>query len=172
MELPLGLFRRLVVFCTRVFRVFLLYFFNRKNTFARQRTDVLCIRFPLKCSSRGSARDIGNDVRTSEFCHRSTDLLSPRGKAFRVDISRGTTERFAQLEGHVITQLTSEGNDVLWTLPGGRSTIVMARCEVQKCDSFFRIDLFDGSMTELLEEGKCYSCTVAAKGRLLVAPAA
>jgi dipeptidyl aminopeptidase/acylaminoacyl peptidase len=89
------------------------------------------------------------------------------GILWLADVTTATAKPIVRIECHVITELTAEMGDVLSTVDGGNSTLVIAYDSAKKCDAFYRIDLSDGSATELLEEQSCYTCGAAPEARFL-----
>jgi dipeptidyl aminopeptidase/acylaminoacyl peptidase len=89
------------------------------------------------------------------------------GTLWRADVATATTKPIVRMECDVITELTAGSGDVLSTVDGGTSTLVIAYDRAKKCDAFYRIDLSDGLATELLEEKSCYTCGAAPEARFV-----
>lgn len=81
------------------------------------------------------------------------------GALWRASISQDSASQIARIPNHRIKALLiSQLGDLLWTLDGGRSTVVVAHDDVGFDDGFYRINLTNGESVKLLEDGQCYSC--------------
>ena len=87
-----------------------------------------------------------------------TIYFTTRGSLWRASVSGHDAKLVAGWPDHQIASLISLSENLLWTLPGANSTVVVAHDDAKKQDGFYRIDLEDGKSTKLLEAGQCYTC--------------
>jgi dipeptidyl aminopeptidase/acylaminoacyl peptidase len=87
------------------------------------------------------------------------------GALWRAAVNKNEAIEVAHVPDRQIVQMVSESPNLLWTLDGGRSTIVLTHDTVGKQDGFYRVDLTSGESKKLLEDGQCYSCSNLKEGQ-------
>ncbi len=81
------------------------------------------------------------------------------GDLWQAAVRQEKALRIARIPDHQIRgRLIPQFNSVLWTIDDGRSTIVVTHDNVGKQDGFYKINLTNGEISELLEKGQCYTC--------------
>jgi dipeptidyl aminopeptidase/acylaminoacyl peptidase len=81
------------------------------------------------------------------------------GALWRSSIDQSKAVEFARFPDRRIVKMISQSENILWTLNGGNSTIVLAHDDAGEQDGFYKVDLTTGESTKLLEKGECYTCT-------------
>ncbi len=88
------------------------------------------------------------------------------GNLWRSSVSHDKAREIAHISNRTIAQLISRGENILWTIEGGKAAIVLTSDNLGKQDGFYKIDLESGRSTKLLEKGECYTCANVQLGRL------
>jgi dipeptidyl aminopeptidase/acylaminoacyl peptidase len=86
------------------------------------------------------------------------------GALWRVSVSTGKADELARIENRQIVRKISDPSGVLWSDDGGKTTIVLARDEMEKQSGFYRVDLATGQSARLFESTHCYECGVMGSG--------
>ena len=82
------------------------------------------------------------------------------GALWRASVHQENPLQVARISDHQVnSKLIAQSNDLLWTVDGGSSTVIVAHDDVAKEDGFYKINLANGETIKLLENGQCYSCT-------------
>ncbi len=83
------------------------------------------------------------------------------GALWHASVSQEKASQLARIPNHKIWgRLIAQSTDLLWTVNGDRSTVVMAHDDVGRQDGFYQINLTDGVVSTLLEKGQCYTCSL------------
>jgi dipeptidyl aminopeptidase/acylaminoacyl peptidase len=81
------------------------------------------------------------------------------GVLWQASKGQAGAHKAGRVRGQEIVRLIPKAANLLWTLDGDRSTIVVTHDRFGKQDGFYKIDLGSGETTKLLERGQCYTCT-------------
>jgi dipeptidyl aminopeptidase/acylaminoacyl peptidase len=87
------------------------------------------------------------------------------GALWRVSVAQSEVVQVARVPDRQIVKLISQSEGHLWTLEGGKSTVVLTHDDLGKQDGFYKIELQSGKTTLLLEKGQCYTCTNVNEGQ-------
>lgn len=74
------------------------------------------------------------------------------------DVGDSSAKKIAAIPGRQILQALSQDKDLLWTLPGRNSTVVLTYDETAKQDGFYEVNLTTGASASRLERAECYTC--------------
>jgi len=80
------------------------------------------------------------------------------GALWKASVRGSKAVEFARIPSRQIMKLISQSDNLLWTVQGSESTVVLTHDDVGKQDGFYEIALASGYSTKLLEKGQCYSC--------------
>ena len=83
------------------------------------------------------------------------------GALWKASVSRREAVECARIPDRLIVQRISQSMGRLWTIEGGKTTVVITHDREQKRDGFYRVDLTSGESTVLLEKGACYTCKLS-----------
>ncbi len=82
---------------------------------------------------------------------------------WQASVNETKAVKIGQVGDRQITRLIPQSTNLLWTLNGGKSTVVVTHDKLGIQDGLFRVDLESGESVRLLENGQCYSCATLAE---------
>ncbi|MGA7921192.1 MAG: prolyl oligopeptidase family serine peptidase [Candidatus Acidiferrales bacterium] len=100
-------------------------------------------------------------------CRMRQPMWGPEGRLFyflwegalwRASVSDGRAKEVSRIAGRSIEYRISRSDGQLWTIDGGKSTVVLTHDDEGKQDGFYKVDLTTGRSTVLLERAQCYRC--------------
>jgi dipeptidyl aminopeptidase/acylaminoacyl peptidase len=118
----------------------------------------------------GPARNVSHFSATDYVLHESEQSVPlwdrvgtyiyfvHNGTLWRSSVKEGEANKVSRLPNRQIKTLIPQYNNLLlWTVDGGRATVVVVYDDVKKQEGFYKIDLATGTDVKLLERGECYA---------------
>ena len=97
--------------------------------------------------------------------------FSRKGALWEAEPRRSKAIRVAEIPNRQIVAPIPNGQNLLWVLENGLSTVVVTHDNSGKQDGLYKIDLRNGKYSKLLEQGQCYTCSGIEQGFAVTADA-
>jgi dipeptidyl aminopeptidase/acylaminoacyl peptidase len=97
--------------------------------------------------------------------------FSREGALWEAELRRSKAIRMAEIPNRQIVAPIPNGQNLLWVLENGLSTVVVTHDNSGKQDGVYKIDLRNGKYSKLLEQGQCYTCSRVEQGFAVAADA-
>jgi len=90
--------------------------------------------------------------------HRNLYIVEDNA-LWRLAAGADKATKIAVIPGRKMIALLARGEGILWTPPDDSSAIAITHDDEGKQDGFYRLNLYTGTSSRLLEKGQCYTCT-------------
>lgn len=80
------------------------------------------------------------------------------GSLWRASVDGAKAVEIGQIPGREIREVVQNYQQLLWLPEDSTSAVVLARDEARHQDAFYKIDLTNGTITRLSQEGQCLTC--------------
>lgn len=83
------------------------------------------------------------------------------GALWRASLDGRKAIELSRIPHRAVTAIMTQSGGFLWSVDGGKSTIVVTHDNEGQQDGFYKLDLTSGRSTKLFEKGQCYLCNYA-----------